>query len=119
MSLATHLARRPVSWRRRLTALVLLLTQVGIATSVALELRAEPGMSAHAEQGGATHAGVHNEATCALCAVRSMEAQSGPPTATSTVITTQAGPVTRAVITPPTRAGPSSNPSRAPPPFSA
>ena len=70
--------RRPRSSVRRLVALALFALQGGIVASPFMEPRSEGRLSAHAEQDGARHVNLHNEATCALCSVRaqtSMPAQ--------------------------------------------
>ena len=113
------LVRRSLSWRRRLAALVLLVTQVGVATSLVFEAQAETRLSAHAEQDGARHAGLHNESTCVVCAVRSMHAATPQHAAPATVGQVLARPAALTLVTAPQRDGPGSNPSRAPPPLRA
>src|SRR5471032_1032143 len=64
--------RRP-RWGRRLLALALFAVQGGIAVSPLWEPH-DQGMRVHAEQDGSRHTGLHNEATCVVCAIRSLHA---------------------------------------------
>jgi hypothetical protein len=60
-----------------LGALVLAL-QVAFATSAIWEPQAASRLGTHVEQPGARHVGMHDEASCTVCAVRTMHA---PPAA--------------------------------------
>lgn len=68
-----RLPNRAQPWPRRLLALLMLVLQVGVAMSPLVE-RADRRSAAHAEQRGTRHARTHNEETCAICGVRSLQA---------------------------------------------
>ena len=59
---------------RRLLAVGLLALHGGIVTSPLWETHTIKRVGVHAEQHGARHVGMHDEATCAVCAVRSLHA---------------------------------------------
>jgi hypothetical protein len=70
-----HLSfRRSGERRRRITALALLAVQGVIAASPLWEPKLEAPLRSHAEREAARHPGMHNEATCGVCAVRLMSA---------------------------------------------
>lgn len=74
----------PRSFRRGVFAALLAL-QGAVVLSPAWEPRPTGALGAHVEETGARHLDLHNEATCALCAVRSLHvvapARSVVPTA--------------------------------------
>jgi len=74
MTDAYHLLRQSLHRGRRLTALALIALQGGIAASPLWEPASEGRLAAHTEQDGAQHKGLHNEATCVVCAVRTLHA---------------------------------------------
>lgn len=69
-----HLLRKAIHWQRRSTALLMLVLQVGVALAPLAERGSRQSVT-HAEQRGTRHARMHNESTCAICAVRSMQAR--------------------------------------------
>jgi hypothetical protein len=64
--------RRQIGWRRQIALVVLFALQSAIALSPLLEPSEKGRMGAHAERKGAQHKYQHDEATCAVCSVRSM-----------------------------------------------
>jgi hypothetical protein len=66
--------RRHGGWHRKLALGVMLVLQGAIALSPLLEVTERARMGAHAEERGAQHKYQHDEATCALCGVRSLHA---------------------------------------------
>jgi hypothetical protein len=70
---------RPRSLAQRLAAVALFALQGAMALSPLWEPGSEARMSAHAEQDGARHLNLHNEATCALCSVRAQTSMPSPP----------------------------------------
>jgi hypothetical protein len=115
------LIRRPIHcarfWHRRLSALLMLVLQCGMAMAPMAEREGRRTVT-HVEQQGTRHAQLHNEATCALCAVRSLHATVLQASRTLTVLvaTAQLVSAPRTVLT--SRDPPPSNASRAPPPLS-
>jgi hypothetical protein len=81
MSLRSCPLRRLNRWRHGFALTVLFALQGAIALSPLLEAGEKGRMGSHAEQQGATHRYQHDEATCAVCKVRSLHsspAQSCP-----------------------------------------
>jgi hypothetical protein len=73
--------RRQTGWPRKLALAALFALQGAITLSPLLEVTERGRMGAHAEERGARHKYQHDEATCAVCAVRSLHsapAQSCP-----------------------------------------
>jgi hypothetical protein len=66
--------RRSLLRGRRLTALALVALQGAIALSPMWESHREVRLDTHAEQDGTRDVGLHNEATCIVCAVRTLHA---------------------------------------------
>jgi hypothetical protein len=64
--------RRPTGLRRQLALAALFVLQAAITLSPLIEPSERGRMGAHAEQRGARHKYQHDEATCAVCAVRSL-----------------------------------------------
>jgi hypothetical protein len=88
MPRAFHLSHPRRSLGQRLAAVALFALQGAMALSPLWEPGSEARLSAHAEQDGARHLNLHNEATCALCTVRaqtSMPAAASPPIVASQV----------------------------------
>ena len=104
-------------WHRRMSALLLLVLQFGMVLAPMSEREGRRTLT-HVEQQGTRHAQLHNEATCALCAVRSLQAAVlQAATALSTAVATQSlVSAPRAILT--SRDLPPSNASRAPPALS-
>lgn len=71
--------RRRSSWRRRIGLAVLVALQGAITAAPLLEPSEKGRIGAHAEEQGAQHKYQHDEATCAVGAVRSLH--SAPATA--------------------------------------
>jgi hypothetical protein len=107
--------RRHRSWAHVLTATMLFVVQLAIAASPFWEARGEGRLGIHTEREGARHAGMHNEAACLVCSVRSLHA--APSTSANGVVAML--PVRMLVVTPaaqgPTRSVRGTNLSRAPP----
>jgi hypothetical protein len=74
MFLKASLLRRQSGWHRKLVLAVLFALQGAITFAPLLEASERGRMGAHAEEQGARHKYQHNEATCAVCAVRSLHA---------------------------------------------
>jgi hypothetical protein len=72
--------RRSLQRGRRLTALALVALQGAIALSPMWESHGEVRLDTHAEQDGTRDVGLHNEATCIVCAVRTLHAAAAPRT---------------------------------------
>jgi len=73
--------RRLTGWRHQFVLAALFALQGAITLSPLLEPNEKGRMPVHVEQQGATHRYQHNEATCAICAVRALHsspAHSGP-----------------------------------------
>lgn len=71
---------RPQSWAVRTIALLLLTLQALVAVLPSFETRPASGEPVvHVEQQGTRHVDLHNDATCLLCAARSVVA--APPSA--------------------------------------
>ena len=73
--------RRLTGWRHQFVLAALFALQGAITLSPLLEPNEKGRMPVHVEQQGATHRYQHNEATCAVCAVRSLHsspAESSP-----------------------------------------
>ena len=115
MTIASPLLRRVQAWPRRLAALVLLAMQAGVAASALVEFRSESRLSAHAEQDGTRHSGLHNEATCVLCAVRSLQAAAPLQTAHASAVGAHIGVTAGPTATAPRPESLRANLSRAPP----
>jgi hypothetical protein len=82
MFLRSSPLRRPNGWCRRLALAALFALQGAIALAPLAEPSEKGRLGAHAEQKGAQHKYQHDEATCVVCAVRSLHcspAQSCPP----------------------------------------
>jgi len=108
------LLRRVPHWQRRSTALLMLLFQVGIALAPLAERDGRQAVN-HVEQRGTRHARMHNESTCAVCSVRSLQAT---VSTTSIARTEHAAPrqmIIVSVYAAAVRDAPASNTSRAPP----
>jgi hypothetical protein len=91
-----RLAHGAARWRRRLSFAVLLGLQGAIAFAPLLEPDERGGARAHIEQQGSRHQYQHDEATCVVCAVRSMHsspAQSCPSIAGGTLLPVAASEV--------------------------
>lgn len=69
-----RLALHRASSMRRVAATFVLLLQAAVVVSAVVEPPAQRPLVAHMEQPGARHVGLHNEATCLVCAVRAMQA---------------------------------------------
>jgi len=100
--------------RHRAAAVVVVVMQLFVAASAIWEQSAQVRLGEHAEQQDAQHVGQHDEATCALCSVRSQTSMPSAQQETAVAALRAMAPVTAAV---PTRvaAPPSSTRSRAPP----
>jgi hypothetical protein len=70
----TSLLRRQSGWHRKLVLAVLFALQGAITFAPLLEVSERGRLGAHAEERGAQHKYQHDEATCAVCAVRSLHA---------------------------------------------
>jgi hypothetical protein len=68
----SSLLRRQSGWHRKLALVVLFALQGAITLSPLLEVTERGRLGAHAEERGAQHKYQHDEATCAVCAVRSL-----------------------------------------------
>ena len=80
----SSLLRRQSGWPRKLVLAVLFALQGAITFAPLLEVSERGRLGAHAEERGAQHKYQHDEATCAVCAVRSLHAapaQSSAPIA--------------------------------------
>ena len=66
------LVRRVTYWQRQSMALLMLLLHVGVALAPLAEREGRHAAN-HAEQRGTRHARMHNERTCAVCTVRSLQ----------------------------------------------
>ena len=66
--------RRLSAWYRQLALVLLFALQGAITLSPLIEPSERGRMGAHAEERGAQHKYQHDEATCAVCAVRSLHA---------------------------------------------
>jgi hypothetical protein len=66
--------RRHTAWYRQLALVLLFALQGAITLSPLIEPSEKGRMGAHAEERGARHKYQHDEATCAVCAVRSLHA---------------------------------------------
>ncbi|MGH7656154.1 MAG: hypothetical protein ACREN6_15995, partial [Gemmatimonadaceae bacterium] len=64
--------RRPNGWCRRIALAALFALQGAIALAPLAETTEKGRLGAHAEPKGAQHKYQHDEATCAVCAVRSL-----------------------------------------------
>jgi hypothetical protein len=64
--------RRLTGWRHHFALALLFALQGAITLSPLLEAGEKGRLGAHAEQQGATHKYQHDEATCAVCAVRAL-----------------------------------------------
>ncbi len=72
MSRRSSPLRRLTGWRHQFVLAALFALQGAITLSPLLEPNEKGRMPVHVEQQGATHRYQHNEATCAICAVRSL-----------------------------------------------
>jgi len=66
--------RRHTAWYRQFALVLLFALQGAITLSPLIEPSEKGRMGAHAEERGAQHKYQHDEATCAVCAVRSLHA---------------------------------------------
>jgi hypothetical protein len=109
--------RRVELWPRRSLALLMLVLQVGIAIAPLAERDGRRTVT-HAEQRGTRHTRAHNEETCALCAVRSLQAHivRAHPAPTFRDVPRRLEIAYVGVVT--SRDPPTVNGSRAPPPLS-
>jgi hypothetical protein len=69
---SSGLLRRPNGWCRRVALAALFALQGAIALAPLAEPTEKGRLGAHAEQQGAQHQYQHDEATCAVCSVRSL-----------------------------------------------
>ena len=69
---SSSLLRRQSGWHRKLVFAVLFALQGAITLAPLLEVTERGRHGAHAEERGAQHKYQHDEATCAVCAVRSL-----------------------------------------------
>jgi hypothetical protein len=69
---SSSLLRRQCGWRRKLVLAALFALQGAITFAPLLEVSERGRLGAHAEERGAQHKYQHDEATCAVCAVRSL-----------------------------------------------
>jgi hypothetical protein len=107
-------ARRTSFWQRRVSALLMLVLQLGMVLAPMAEHEGRRTVT-HVEQQGTRHAQLHNEATCALCAVRSLQAAvlQVPHVITVAIATERLVSVPATALA--SRDPPPSNASRAPP----
>jgi hypothetical protein len=78
MPRASRSCRSSRSLAQRVAALALFALQGAVALSPLWEPGSEARLSAHAEQDGARHLNLHNEATCALCSARAQTSMPSP-----------------------------------------
>ncbi|MFI5309694.1 MAG: hypothetical protein ACHQQ3_00560 [Gemmatimonadales bacterium] len=109
--------RGPRRGMLRVASLALLALQGAVVASPLVEPRGEGRLGAHAEQDGARHLNLHNEATCALCSARAQTSMPGQVTPDIECLRAQ---VVAALETyaAPTREDAHGTLSRAPPPVS-
>ncbi len=112
------LSLRRFGWRRRVAFVALFALQGAIALSPLLDARDDKGIGMHIENRGTRHAYMHNEATCAVCSVRSLHSTvpfvAAPPATEMHHETVAATPQGEA----PDRPDVGTRHSRAPPPVS-
>ena len=114
-TLFSFLRRRRTGWIKRLPIVGLLLIQVGVAASPLLEPH-HGSLVGHVEQDGATHRFVvHNEATCAVCAVRLLHASAPDQSPVPLMVVHAHFVATGHLVAAPSREQDPTNPSRAPP----
>jgi hypothetical protein len=109
----------PGSWYRRLVALVMCVVQLGIAAASPFEPNAAAYQGAHVEQDDAQHPLVHNETSCALCAVSSLQATVGLLPQLWGMASPPDAKLPLATEPPPKAARFANAPARAPPTFTA
>ncbi len=112
-----RLLRRVAHWQRHSTALLMLLVQVGVAIAPLVERDGRQAVN-HAEQRGTRHARMHNESTCAVCSVRSLQASVSATQGTTAVHGAPRHMPIAFVGIVTVRDPPTSNTSRAPPSLS-
>ena len=83
----SSLLRRQSGWHRKLALAVLFVLQAAITLAPLLEVSERGRLGAHAEERGARHKYQHDEATCAVCAVRSLH--SAPAQNCATIVSAQ------------------------------
>jgi len=105
----------PASTLYRVLAAVTLVVQLGVASWPLLEQRVPVLRGMHTEAQGEWHLGLHDEATCTVCAVRLTGATAAPPV-TCTALRAPRRPADAvAVAIAPWRDGSRSHSTRAPP----
>ncbi len=111
---ASRLLTQFRQWPLRIAALLMLVLQVGIVVEPLTDHDGRVPAS-HVEHRGHRHPKAHNERTCIVCGVRSLQSPS-PVVATAPVIrSTRTRVETAYVDVAPARGPPASNSSRAPP----
>jgi hypothetical protein len=122
-TLLSHMAPAPISTSRnrlgirRVVALALFALQGAVALSPVVERGQSERPQTHVEERGAVHPFAHNDATCALCSVRSMHAAVAARPSGLVAAPRQHGLMTLVALVAPTPDGGPSNLSRAPPSF--
>jgi hypothetical protein len=104
----------PTGWRRQTALAVLFALQGAISLAPLLETTEKGRLGAHAEEQGAQHRYQHDEATCAVCAVRSLHSSPAQDCAPITCERQEAVAVLDAPMARSHRADPTTLP-RAPP----
>jgi hypothetical protein len=106
--------RKPSTWPRRLALALLVALQGAITVSPLLETTEKGRLGAHAEEQGAQHRYQHDEATCAVCAVRSLHSSPAQGCPAITCERMQGVAVLNVPVAPSRRTDPTTLP-RAPP----
>ncbi|MFI5310673.1 MAG: hypothetical protein ACHQQ3_05540 [Gemmatimonadales bacterium] len=107
--------RGPGERRRRVISLAMLALQGVIAVSPLWEPTLDVPLRSHAERHAARHPGMHNEATCAVCAVRLLSASLPVRAVHFDATAAQVQPVVPRASAPARRDAAPANLSRAPP----